>query len=261
MHGDGPLDFLPVGALFIATLLVGLVSVECGYRLGRQRRQGADRDTDAPIGEMVAATLALLAFLLAFTFGMAAERYDVRRHLVLDDANAIGTTYLRATLLPEHRDEIRALLREYVDLRLDAFQSKEIEHALRRSGELQDLLWRHATELGTKHPNSIVVGLFIQSLNDMIDLHAKRVEMGMRNPIPAAIWGALYTVAILSLAAMGYHGGLVGSRRPLVVLAVTIAFSVVLWLIADLDRPREGTLQVSQEALIDLQKSMKESSP
>ncbi len=90
----------------------------------------------------------------------------------------------------------------------------------------------------------------------MIDLHAKRVTAGLRNRIPGAIWVALFAVAVLSLAAMGYHAGLVRTSRSLAVLAVALTFSAVIGLIADLDRPQEGALKVSQQALMDLRQSM-----
>jgi hypothetical protein len=101
-----------------------------------------------------------------------------------------------------------------------------------------------------------VVGLFVQSLNEVIDLHAKRVTAGLRNRIPGAIWVALFAVAVLSFAAMGYHAGLSRTSRSVAELAVAVTFSVVIGLIADLDRPQEGVLKVSQQALIDLRQSM-----
>jgi hypothetical protein len=91
-----------------------------------------------------------------------------------------------------------------------------------------------------------VVGLFVQSLNETIDLHAKRVQAGIRSRIPGAIWVGLLTVAVLSLTTLGYFEGLAGTRRSLAVLADAVAFSVVIELIADLDRPQEGVLRVSQ---------------
>jgi hypothetical protein len=210
---------------------------------------------------MVAAILGLLGFLLAFTFGMAASRFDTRRELVLDEANAIGTTYLRAALLPEpHRTEVRALLRDYVGLRLEAVQQGAAVAALARSEELQGRLWAQAVMVGEKSPSPIT-GLFIQALNDVIDLHAKRVTMGMRNRIPVTIWGALYFTAILAMAGVGYHAGLTSTTRPLATLALVVTFSGVLWLIADLDRPQEGLLKVSQQAMIDLRKSLTPSQP
>ena len=213
------------------------------------------------MGAMVGATLGLLAFMLAFTFGSAAERYDSRRQLLLDEANAIGTTYLRAGMLPERREEVRKLLRDYVDTRLQAVESKRIAEGIRRSEQLQEQLWAQAVTLGERHPTSIVVGLFVQSLNEVIDVHAKRVTVGVRNRIPGAIWLALLAVAVLALAAMGYHAGLAGPNRSLAQVAVALTFSVVIALIGDLDRPQEGTLTVSQQALVDLRQSMEGSRP
>ncbi len=261
MHGDGWLDVLPLWGLFGATLLLALLSIEGGHRLGRYRRKSSEREGEPSVGAMVGATLGLLALLLAFTFGLAAGRFDARRQVLLDEANAIGTTYLRAGMLPERRDEVRTLLREYVDVRLEATRSGNIEQGMRRSEELHHQLWTQAVTLGEKNPGSIVVGLFTQSLNEVIDLHVKRVTVGLRSRIPGAIWVGLYAVAILSLTAMGYHGGLTGTSRSLAVLAVAFAFSTVIWLIADLDRPGEGTLKVSQQAMMDLRHAMTEPKP
>jgi hypothetical protein len=114
-----------------------------------------------------------------------------------------------------------------------------------------------AVSTARENPNSIVVGLFVQSLNEMIDLHAKRLAASARNRIPGPIWAALYGISFFSFAAMGYHSGLTGTTRSLVIIAVAITFSAVIGLIADLDRPQEGILKVSQQALIDLRNSMK----
>ena len=257
MENNAPLDALPLWALFISILAVVLLSVECGYRLGKYRRSRHEQEKEAPLGTMVGATLGLLAFILAFTFGLAAARFDNRRQVLLDEANAIGTTYLRAGILPERGDQIRALLRDYVGARLEAVQPGKLAQEIRRSEDLQQKMWLEAEALGQKNANSIVVGLFVQSLNQMIDLHAERLQAGLRSRIPGAIWLGLFAVAALSLAAMGYHAGLSGTRRSLAVVAVAVAFAVVIELIADLDRPQEGVLRVSQQALLDLQRSMR----
>jgi hypothetical protein len=143
-----------------------------------------------------------------------------------------------------------------VDARLEAVRSGRVAEEILRSEEMQEQLWAAATAVGLRHPDSIVVGLFIESLNEVIDLHAKRVTAGLRNRIPGAIWLALLTIAALSLGAMGYHAGLVGTTRSLAIIVVAITFSAVIVLIADLDRPQEGSLTVSQQALIDLRQSM-----
>jgi hypothetical protein len=208
------------------------------------------------VGAIVAAILGLLAFLLAFTFGMAASCFETRRGLVLDEANAIGSTYLRAALVPEpHRTEIRTLLRDYVDLRVGGVEPGLDVPTLARSEELQGRLWEQAVIVAEKKPTPIT-GLFIQSLNELIDLHAKRVTLGVRNRIPLTIWAALYFTAILAMVGVGYHEGLTSATRTLAALVLVVTFSGVLWLLADLDRPHEGLIKVSQQAMIDIRKSM-----
>src|ERR1043166_2777816 len=133
MKTNLPLDALPLWGLFIVILLVVLLSVECGYRLGKYRRSRSEQEKEAPVGTMVGATLGLLAFILAFTFGLAAARFDARRQVLLDEANAIGTTYLRAGTLPERGEQIRGLLRENVAARLEAMQSGNIAEGISRS--------------------------------------------------------------------------------------------------------------------------------
>ena len=261
METNAAIDALPLGVLFISILLVVLLSVEFGYRLGKYRRSRREQEKEAPLGTMVGATLGLLAFILAFTFGLAAARFDARRQVLLDEANAIGTTYLRAGMLPERGEEVCHLLRDYVAVRLEVVQPGKLAEGIRRSENIQQQVWTEAETVAEKNPNSIIVGLFVQSLNEMIDLHAKRMQAGLRSRIPGAIWLGLFAVAALSLVTMGYHAGLSGTRRSLAILAVAVTFSVVIELIADLDRPQEGILRVSQQALLDVQRSMNTPGP
>jgi hypothetical protein len=144
-----------------------------------------------------------------------------------------------------------------VDVRIEAVKAGKLAEGIRRSENLQGRLWELTVPIATKNSNSIIVGLFIQSLNEVIDLHTKRLTAGVRNRIPFAIWAALYGISILSFAAMGYHSGLTGTARSLVIIAVAFTFSVVIALIADLDRSQEGILKVNQQALIELRQSMK----
>lgn len=171
-----PFDAIPLWALFVVILLVVLVSVDCGYRLGKYRRNRHEQEKDAPVGTMVGATLGLLAFILAFTFGLAAARFDTRRQALLDEANAIGTTYLRAGMLPERGEQVRQLLRDYVATRLEAVRSDNVAEGIRRSVNIQQQVWTEAEAVGKKDPNSIVVGLFVQSLNEMIDKRNRTIK-------------------------------------------------------------------------------------
>jgi hypothetical protein len=125
---------------------------------------------------------------------------------------------------------------------------------------LQTRLWAQAVVVAEKNPTPIT-GLFVQSLNDVINLHAKRVTLGMRNRLPMPIWGALYFTAILAMIGVGYYEGLTSTTRSLATLVLVVTFSGVLVLLADLDRPQEGLIKVSQQALIDVRKSMTPSEP
>lgn len=158
-----------------------------------------------------------------------------------------------AGLLPTpHGDAARKLLRDYVDVRLHAAQSGNFDEAMTKADELHRSLWTEATDAAGKDPHSIVTGLFIQSLNEVIDVHSERILISVRSRIPAAVWLGLYFVTAFAMLALGYHEGLTSSRRSLAAFALVLAFSAVMLLIADLDRPREGMLQVSQQAMMDL---------
>jgi hypothetical protein len=251
------IDHLPLWLFLPLTTVVALLSVEAGYRLGGFRRPHSPEEKESTVGSMVGATLGLLAFMLAFTFGLAGSRFEDRRQVLLSEANAIGTTYLRAAMLPEPmRTEAQNLLREYVDVRLEAVQPGKLEQAISKSEELQNKLWSVAVA-ATEKDRSPITGLFVESLNEVIDVHAKRVMAGVRSRVPGMIWVVLYLLAILAMLMIGYHEGLTKSRRSIAVIALVLGFSSVLYLIADLDRPVQGTLRVSQQAMIDLRRSMK----
>jgi uncharacterized protein YqgC (DUF456 family) len=261
MHGEGLFASLPIWAIFIITLLVVLLSIEGGYLCARYKQKRSGHEKEAPVGAMVGATLGFLAFLIAFTFSMAADGFQARRQAVLNEANAIGTTYLRAGLILEpHRAEVRKLLREYVEERLQ-WAGVEKAQVVYSAKELQNQLWAQAAAVGEKSSDSAVVALFIDSVNKMIDLRTERVLLRERSRVPGTFWAVLYVVAILGSAAMGYHGGVAGTTRSPVMLVVAIAFSVVIVLIADLDRPGQGLIKVSQQAMIDLRDSIARSKP
>lgn len=257
MPDQGLLDKLPLGGLLVATVAIVLASLEGGYRLGIYRHKRSESEKELPVGEMVTATLGLLAFLLAFTFSFAASRYENRKQLVLDEANAVGTAWLRAGLLTEPESaESRSLLREYVAVRVEGVSTGDLATAIRRSEELHLRLWTHAENAARKQDSFVRTGLYIEALNDVIDRHADRIMMGIEHRIPFVIWIVLFGETVLAMGAMGYHGGLTGSTRSLASLAIAVAFSGVMILIADLDNPAKGLIQTGQQPLMDVLKMM-----
>jgi hypothetical protein len=256
MHRE-PLDYIPLwGLLLIASAFLWL-AMELGYRFGKWRHAHLPDEREQPVGAMVASILGLVALVIGFTFSLAASRFDTRRLTVLEEANAIGTCYLRARLLPEpERTEIARLLREYVDVRIRGVREGKLDEAITQSEALHELLWTQTAAAAQKSANSIVTGIFVQSLNNVIDLHAKRVLIGVRSRIPVVIWAGVFGLSMLGMAAVGYQAALTTTRRSPAMLGLVLAFGIVLLLIADLDRGHEGLLQVSQRSMLDLQRSM-----
>jgi hypothetical protein len=251
-------DQWPLWLVYLGTVAIAATAIEAGFRLGRSRRNGSNPEKEQPVAAIAASTLGLLGFMLAFTFGLAASRFDDRRLAVLEEANAIGTTYLRAGLLVEpERSECRELLRAYVNARMAAVKPETHREAMATSTSIHDALWTQATAAAAADPHSIMTGLFIESLNNVIDLHATRVLFGLRSQIPSSVWVALFSMAALAMGSLGYQEGLAGSRRSLATIALLLTFSAVMLLIADLDRPQEGLLRVGQQSMIDLQESMR----
>lgn len=247
-------DSVPIWAVFLVTIGLVFLSLEIGFRLGKRRLLRGEGKLEVS-GAMIGATMGLLAFMLAFTFNGAAGRHDTRKTLVIEEANAIEMTWLRAGFLAEpHRAEIRGLLRDYVDLRVKAAGGEmDVLEAIRRSEALHDKMWAVALEVGEKNAGSITAGLFIQSLNQVIDLHLKRVTVGTRNRVPATIWVTLYLLMAVGMVMIGAQVAQSGTRHFHVELALAISFSLALLLIADLDRPQEGFINVSQQAMTELQ--------
>lgn len=256
------LNLVPLWALFLLTMALCVAEVEVGAALARfvLRRRG-EKEPDAPLGSLVGAMLGLLAFMLAFTFGLAANRFDSRRQLVLEEANSLGTTYLRAGLMPQPQQaEIRRLLREYVEVRIGG-PANDLPEVLRKSDALHDALWAQTKSLVPVDMDSELRSLFVASLNETIDLHQSRVTVGIQYRVPGIVWLAMYLLASLTMLAVGYQTGMAGARRLRGMPIVAAAFALVLALIADIDRPGEGFIGVSQQPIADVQQMMRRNSP
>lgn len=250
------LDAIPLPLVAIGTLLLVLASIEFGFRIGRARRQRSGTEHDTTLGGIVGATLGLVAFLLAFTFGMAASRFEDRRQVLLEEVNALDAAYLRADLVDEpYRSAVRRRLQEYVDLRLDEAHKDDLAADVRRPEQLQDEIWKQVVAMNTAGLSTPVEALFVESINNVIDAQSKRTDT-VRHPIPSTIWLALYLITIVAMAKVGYQSGISGPRRSAAMPTLALTFTLVFVLIVDLDRPLRGLIIVSQQAMVDLQQKM-----
>jgi hypothetical protein len=238
-----------------------LLAIEAGYRLGRRNRLSIGDHTKSQLNTIQGAMLGLLALLLGFTFAMAISRFEVRKQLVLDEANAIGTTFLRAQLLPEPpRREVSNLLRRYVEARLEFYEAgrdrKKLSTVRVKTERLHNQLWAYGVAVGEKDARAVTTGLFLQSLNETIDLHAKRLT-ALENHVPEITLVLLYFVAVMATGLIGYGCGLSGLRNFFVTIISSILIAAVIMVIIDLDRPSRGLIRVSQQRMIDLRDSLK----
>lgn len=254
------MDAIPIAALFFGTIALVLGAIEAGYRLGRAARRRSEDEKESPVSAIAGSILGLLAFMLAFTFGIVSDRYDTRRALVREEANAIGTAYLRSDFLPEaDRGKAVVLFKDYVARRLAAAQSRDAERVrqvLVDADQIQTQLWDMAVEHARQDMNSDVAALYVEALNEVIDIHALRLAVGWQARIPAGIWLVLSALILLGMLAIGYQTGIAGSRRSFSMAILAVSFSLVIGLIASLDRPDSGFITVSQQPLVNLQRSM-----
>lgn len=252
---------LPPWLLALALIVVSLLAIQSGQWIGGRLARRHEGETEGPIGTVVGAVLALLAFVIALTFSAAGGRFEARKQTLLDEVNAIGTAYLRAGLLPEpQRSTSRLLLRDYVETRLGMSrlydQPEKLSIVQNRTQSLQESIWNGAVELAEKGLVTPVHALYLSALNSVFDLHTQRVVLGAEYRIPSFVWLALGIVSILAMALVGYQFGLGSRRSPFTNVALSIVFALVVFLIYDFDNPGEGFIEVNQQPMIELYQSL-----
>ena len=238
-------------AIFAVSLVLIVGAGETGHWLGvRAARQGA-----SAVSTLEGAILGLLALMIGFTFSMALSRFEARRDGAVSEAAAIGTTALRARLLPAPHDrESVKLLRDYVQIRLDLARGPigraEFDGAIARSNLLQEALWRQAQAVAAKDNAMVPTGLFIQSLNEMIDDQEKRLS-AMTNRLPLIVIAALYAMCVMGIGFAGYGSGVESKRTRVPVHITGLLVATMVLLIQDIDRPGSGFIRVSQQPLVN----------
>lgn len=251
------MDAISIGVFFLITVGMVVGAIEAGYRLGWHAHVSSEEEKESPVSAISGTILGLLAFILAFTFAIVSDRYDARKELVRDEANAIRTAYSRAEFLPEAEYvEATTLLREYVAARLAVTQAGAIDKMptlMVEADRIQRRLWASAVANARQDMNSDVAALYLEALNEVTNIHWLRVAVGVQARIPTVIWLVLYALVVIGMIGVGYQTGIAGSKRTWATLILVLAFSLVIALIAELDRPQSGLIQVTQQPLEDLQ--------
>lgn len=199
---DQPLIFL-----LLVVLAIFLLATEIGFRAGIRMRTWVSESSRGQVTAIAGALLALLGLLLGFTFSMAVMRFEARKHLVIQEANAIDTASLRSQFLPEpQRSEAAQLFREYVSVQLEFHQAgtdrEKLELIDQETRQLQDRLRALATMATEKDPRSVPIGLFVQALNEVIDLHETRLTT-FENHVPESAILLLIAVAASAMSLTG----------------------------------------------------------
>jgi hypothetical protein len=245
-------EWLLLIGLFISTVTFILAAFEGGLRLGQWRRGKPEPEPLLPARMIIGSVLGLLAFVLGFTFTVAARHFDERNQALDEETASIRTAYHRADLLPEpNRTQLISLLREYVDLRLQVAGSANVDEVITRLRQIQDQLWSEAVSAHTN--GQAPPAAILQALNEVIDVSSERMLTRMKSRIPENVWVFLYAMTIIAVTAAGYHSGLGGKHRhSIAAVAYALAFAGVLVMIADADKPGFSKLHRNRQALVDL---------
>jgi hypothetical protein len=240
--------------LLIAFVLLW-VSAWAGLKLS-MRLHGIAEELRPDYGVVVGATLTLLGLIIGFSFSMAIGRYDQRKNYEEAEANAIGTEYVRADLLPEANGaRVRELLRQYTDLRVRFYVTRDSNGLMQIDADtarIQNEMWLTVSRPALAQPNP-VVALAVAGMNDVINSQGYTLA-AWRNRIPGPAWGLLFAIAILCNVLLGF-GVRVPNLKLLMVLPLVVA--IAFFLIADIESPRRGTISVRPQNLETLQAGMK----
>jgi hypothetical protein len=251
------------GAAFaIGTGVGALVALEFGRRIGARQLAEEGEAATKGFGAIEGALFALLGLILAFLFSGALARFDARRHLIVEEANDIGTAWLRLDLLPpETQPPLRDLFRRYLDSRLEVYRKlPDLDAAmseLARSAKLQGEIWSMAVSASRASGTSQAPMLLLPALNEMIDITTTRTENARFHP-PVIIFAMLGALVIACSLFAGYD--MAGRRRlsPLHSISFAVVLAVTVYVNIDLEYPRLGLIRVSDsdQVLIELRKSM-----
>ena len=250
----------PDWAIGCALLALLWLATETGFHLGVRARAQQQAGDSLNIDLVHGAILGLLSLLLAFTYSFVADRHKVRQALIVREANAIGTAFLRSGLLPEPpRRELQALLKQYLDSRIlskeVAAAPSKVAEAIQRSERLQAALWPTASRYIAGRLPTVLDSLVVQALNEVIDVHTERLAAAEYR-LPSVILWLLCVVALTALALTGFGSGLHGRRSACGTGALAVLVMAVILGIIALDSPQQGFIRLTQTSLIQLRDSL-----
>ena len=240
--------------VFVLSLIVLWLSAQMGGFVHKRLRP-LDEEDYADLATVLTATLTLLGLIIAFSFSMAVSRYDQRKNYEAEEANAIGTEYVRAALLPAtHAERVRDLLRQYLHQRIRFYETRnqrQLEHVDRDTAALEAELWSAVQSAAAAQPTP-VVALATQGMNDVLNTRGY-TQAAWWNRIPTAAWGLMAAIAMFCNLLIGYGA----HRRGIILfLVLPLALSISFFLISDIDSPRGGVIRVSPQNLESLAQSL-----
>ncbi len=260
-------DLIPIWFLLIGTVLLMVLFIEVGFRLGRNAQATAKKAQTSQVRAIMGAGLGLLAFMLAFTFSTAQSHFEARVQSLAEEARIARNAFMQADMMKEpERTQAKQLLREYIELRsvgklgdVKAVE-QDLAESLRVSEQIQKDLWLLAVQAGGYKSKNLAAternSMLMASVLALTDIHYTRVHSAVMNRIPLTIWITLYLMAILAMIIMGYQAGLTGKRSPVATITLALAFSAVIILISDLDRPVMSFFEINNQLLLDLNEYM-----
>jgi len=261
MEFNGFPDNIHLFVVLIALIAILLLFIESGYRLGSGRVQ--NKAQISQVRAIMGASLGLVAFMMAFTFSMAHTHFEDRTEGLVFETNVITQTYRAADLLEEPvHSQARRLLMDFVDLRIETGAAaaegrlSEVGLAIEQSEQIHEQLWGLATGPDIADSDGRGLDMFTSSVVELMNTHTTRLEAVLYNRIPSVIWLSLLFMTCLSMLTMGYQAGLTAARSQFATWTLAIAFSSVMVLIMDLDRPIMTLFDVNDQIMIDLRARM-----
>ena len=252
----------PLWAYYVGTVILVILSIRMGYQVAVYRTKTGNTDAQAPVNTGVGSLLGLLAFILAFTFGLTMSRFEARKNFLIEEVNILETAYLRTDFIPEpYKSNMRKDLREYVNIRVQVGgHTKNIDELISASAALRRHMWSIVDEMAQAPPGTIpYFGLFAGSISEIINVNNKRITAGLINELPDAMWLALYLLTCFAMMGFGYLFGMAGKSNWPLFIILALAYSALIVLIVDLDKSASkggGIIRVSLEPMIELMQRM-----